>query len=147
MSNDFPSDKIKARFIGQGTLILGDVIVEENVWIGHYCLLDGLNAQLRVKKNSVIASHVAIYTHNTMWRDIGLGKKIIAKVTIGENVHIGHGAIILPKEDGELIIGDHVIIHANAVVSTSIPPWHIYTRSGTLKLIRKEKSNLPFQNP
>jgi len=136
MSNAFPNDKIKARFIGQGTLILGDVIVEENVWIGYYCLLDGLNTQLLVKRNSVIASHAAIYTHNTMWRDVGLGKKIVAKVIIGENVHIGHGAVIVPKEDGELIIGDHVIIHANAVVSRSIPSWHIYTRSGILKPIK-----------
>jgi carbonic anhydrase/acetyltransferase-like protein (isoleucine patch superfamily) len=138
MSNVFPSDKIKARFIGQGTLILGDVIVEENVWIGHYCLLDGLNTRLLVKRNSVIASHAAIYTHNTMWRDIGLGKKIVAKVIIGENVHIGHGAVIIPKEEGELIIEDHVIIHANAVVSTGIPAWHIYTRDGKLKPIRME---------
>jgi acetyltransferase-like isoleucine patch superfamily enzyme len=132
----FPSDKIKARFIGQGTLILGDVTVEENVWIGYYCLLDGLNAQLLVKKNSVIASHAAIYTHNTMWRDVGLGKKIVAKVIIGENVHIGHGAVIVPKQDGELIIGDHAIVQANAVVSGSVPAWHIYTRSGDLKPIK-----------
>jgi acetyltransferase-like isoleucine patch superfamily enzyme len=138
MPNAFPSDKIKARFIGQGTLILGDVIVEENVWIGYYCLLDGLSTQLLVKRNSVIASHAAIYTHNTMWRDIGLGKKIVAKVIIGENVHIGHGAVIVPKEDGELIIGDHVIIHANAVVSMSIPPWYIYTRDGKLKPIKRQ---------
>jgi acetyltransferase-like isoleucine patch superfamily enzyme len=137
MSNTFPSDKIKARFIGQGTLILGDVIVEENVWIGYYCLLEGLNAQLLVERNSVIASYAAIYTHNTMWRDVGLGKKIIAKVTIGENVHIGHGAVIVPKRDGELTIGDHSIIQANAVVSENVPPWHIYTRFGELKPIRK----------
>jgi len=137
MSSAFPSDKIKARFIGQGTLILGDVILEENVWIGYYCLLDGLNTQLLVKRNSVIASHAAIYTHNTMWRDIGLGRKIVAKVIIGENVHIGHGAVIVPKEDGELTIGDHVIIHANAVVSMSIPPWHICTKDGMLKPIKR----------
>jgi len=134
----YSSDKIKARFIGQGTLILGDVTVEENVWIGHYCLLDGLNAPLLIKRNSVVASFAAIYTHNTMWRDIGLGKKIIAKVIIGENVHIGHGAIIVPKRDGELVIGDHSIIQANAVVSENVPPWHIYTRFGELKPIEKQ---------
>jgi len=131
------SQKMRARFIGEGTLILGDVTVEEGVWIGYYCLLDGLNAPLVIKKNSVIASYAAIYTHNTMWRDIGLGRKIVAKVVIGENVHIGHGAVIIPKDNGELTIGDHVIIHANAVVSMSIPPWHIYTKSGRLKPIKK----------
>jgi carbonic anhydrase/acetyltransferase-like protein (isoleucine patch superfamily) len=132
------SQKIRARFIGGGTLILGDVAVEEGVWIGYYCLLEGLNAPLVVKKNTVIASYAAIYTHNTMWRDIGLGRKIISKVIIGENVHIGHGAVIVPKQDGELAVGDHVIIHANAVVSMSVPPWHIYTRNGKLKPIKRQ---------
>lgn len=56
-----------------------------------------------------------------MWRDIGIGAKIVAKVIVGENVHLGHGAIILPKNDSDLVIGDHVVIHANAVVSRSIP--------------------------
>jgi acetyltransferase-like isoleucine patch superfamily enzyme len=73
-----------------------------------------------------------------MWRDIGLSTKIIAKVTVGENVHIGHGAVVVPKSNGELLIGDHVIIHANAVVSESIPPWHIYTRFNKLKPIKEE---------
>jgi len=133
-------EKVKARFVGQGTLVLGDVTVEENVWIGYYCLLDGLNAPLTIKKNSVIASFAALYTHNTMWRDLGLGKKIVSKVTVEENVHVGHGAVIVPKEDGEIVIGDHVIIQANAVVSGNIPPWHIYTRLAQLKPIRREKA-------
>jgi len=131
------SEKIKARFIGEGTLILGDVEIEENCWVGYYCLLEGLNAPLLIKKNSVIASYVTIYTHNTMWRDIGIGEKIIAKVVIGENTHIGHGAVIVPKRNGEITIGDHVIVHANAVVSDSIPSWHIYTRDGKCLPIKK----------
>jgi acetyltransferase-like isoleucine patch superfamily enzyme len=97
-----------------------------------------------VKRNSVIASHAAIYTHNTMWRDVGLGKKIVAKVIIGENVHIGHGAVIVPKQDGELTIGDHSIVQANAVVSESVPSWHIYTRSRELKPIRKNRLGTRF---
>ncbi|MEM1574299.1 MAG: hypothetical protein QXI58_04045 [Candidatus Micrarchaeia archaeon] len=130
-------EKIKARFIGQGTIILGDVTIEENVWIGYYCLLDGLNAPIIIGKNSVIASYAAIYTHNTMWRDIGFGEKIIANVIIGENTHIGHGALIVPKENGEIVIGDHVIIHAHAVVSKSVPSYHIYTKDGNIKPIMK----------
>lgn len=132
-----PSEKIRARFVGSGTLLLGDVTVEEGCWIGYYCLLDGLNAPLVIKKNTVVASFAAIYTHNTMWRDIGVGEKIVAKVVVGENVHIGHGAVIVPKSSEEIIIGDHVIVHANAVVSKSIPPWHIYTRDGRCIPIKK----------
>jgi len=132
------SEKVKARFVGDGTLILGNVEIGENCWIGYYCLLEGLNAPLIIKKNSVIASCVAIYTHNTMWRDIGIGEKIISEVTVGENVHIGHGAIIVPKHDGEIIIGDHSIIQAYAVVSQSIPPWSIYRRNGACVPIKKK---------
>ncbi|MEM2621219.1 MAG: hypothetical protein QXN22_08175 [Thermofilaceae archaeon] len=140
--NPSSSEKIKARFIGTGTLILGDVTIEENCWIGHYCLLDGLNAPLIIKKNSVVASFAAIYTHNTMWRDIGIGEKIVAKVIVGENVHIGHGAVIVPKRPKEIVIGNNTIIHANAVVSDSIPPWHIYTRDGKCLPIKKGKENV-----
>jgi len=123
---------VKARFVGTGTLILGDVTVEEGCWIGYYCLLDGLNAPLVVKRNSVIASSAAIYTHNTMWRDIGVGEKIVARVVIGEHVHVGHGAVIVPKRSGEdIVIGDHSIIEANAVVSSSVPPRHVYKKDGT----------------
>ena len=127
----------KARFVGKGALILGDVVIEEGCWIGYYCLLDGLNAQLTIKRNTVVSSFASIYTHNTMWRDVDLGEKIIAKVTIGEHVHIGHGAVVIPKKDGEILIGDHSIIHANAVVSQNIPSWHIWTRSGKCLPIKK----------
>jgi len=131
---------MKDGYIGHGTQILGDVTIEDNVWIGSYCFLDGLNAPLLIKENSVIAGYTAIYTHNTMWRDLGLGDKIISKVTIGKNVHLGHGAVIVPKKDGEITIGDHVIIHANAVVSEDVPPWHIFTKLGQLKPIRNTGS-------
>lgn len=124
------SHKIKARFLGSGTLVLGDVTIEENCWIGYNCLLDGLNAPLVIKKNSTIASYVAIYTHNTMWRDIGIGEKIIAEVIIGENVHIGHGAVVVPKKNGRIYIGNNVLVEAKAVVSDSVPAWHIYKRDG-----------------
>lgn len=133
------NQKIKARFIGQGTLILGDVTIEENCWIGYYCLLEGLNAPLVIKKNSVVASYATIYTHNTMWRDIGLGDKIIAQVEVGENVHIGHGAVIVPKKSGRICIGEHSIIQAYSVVSSDVPSWSIYTREGKCVSIKKKK--------
>jgi len=128
---------VKARFVGAGTIILGNVEIGENSWIGYYCLLEGLNAPIVIGKNSVVASFAAIYTHNTMWRDIGIGEKIVSKVVIGENVHIGHGAVIVPKRNGEIIIGDHSIIQAYAVVSQSVPAWSIYRRDGKCVPIRK----------
>jgi len=131
-------EKIRARFIGEGTIILGDVEIGENSWVGYYCLLEGLNAPLLIGRNSVIASFATIYTHNTMWRDIGMGEKIVSKVIIGENVHMGHGAAIIPKRSGEIVIGDHSIIQAYAVVSQSIPPWSIYRRDGRCVPIRKK---------
>lgn len=44
-----------------------------------------------------------------------------AKVTIGNDCWIGHGAIILPS----VIVGDGAVIAAGAVVSRNVPPYTI----------------------
>ena len=133
-------EKIKARFIGQGTLMLGDVTIEENVWVGYYCLFEGLNKPIVINKNTSISSYSAIYTHNAMWKILDVGEKIVGKVTIGKNVHLGHGTVIVPKESNEIVIGDHVNIHAYAVVSDSIPSWHVYKRNNECFPFRRSSS-------
>lgn len=134
------STKIKARFIGKGTNILGDAYIGEETWGGDNCLLDGLNTPLHIGKFCVIASFAAIYTHNTMWRDI-YGRcqslKIIYPVEIHDFCRIGHGTVVVPKGEKPIKIGPHSIVQALSVVSTSVPPWSIYTRSGKVKEIER----------
>ncbi len=109
----------KPKFVGTGTLILGNVYFGENVWVGHYCLLEALNegVKLTIGNNSVISSFVRIYTHDTSYRT-ALGKpKIIASTTVGDNTQIGDGSVVLAG----VKIGSNVIIGANSVVDKDIP--------------------------
>ena len=61
----------KAKYLnyGEGTsvydtsVVMGDVEIGKNTWIGPYTLLEGLNAKLTIGDNVAISSGVLIYTH------------------------------------------------------------------------------------
>mgnify|MGYP002371346030 FL=1 len=76
--------------------------------------------------------------------EIGANCLIFQQVTIGANergevpkignhVDIGAGAKII----GGVIIGDHSLIGANAVVVSTVPPWHVAV--GVPAVSRKRK--------
>jgi len=84
---------------------------------------------IRIGDNALIAPNVQIYTafHPTNARErfgalhadggIAFCKTQSAPVTIGNNVWIGGGAIILPG----VTIGDNVVVGAGSVVTCDIP--------------------------
>ena len=85
--------------------------------------------QIVIGDNALIAPNVQIYTafHPTNAADrffpadeersFAFCKTLTAPVTIGNNVWIGGGAIILPG----VTIGDNVVIGAGSVVAKDIP--------------------------
>ena len=110
--------RLDMRFVGNYTQILGEKIdIGKNVWVGHYCLLDGQLDWIRIGDNSVISSYCRIYTHDTSYRTAFGKEKLIAPVEIGEYTQIGDGTIILPG----VKIGNHVIIGANSLVNKDLP--------------------------
>src|SRR3984893_19365604 len=110
---------------GEGTtmydnvLVLGDVKVGRNTWIGPSCILDGSGGGLEVGDFCSISSGVQIYTHDTVKRSVSLGVEPVdyAPTKIGNGVYIGPNAVIQMG----LTIGDKVIIGANAFVNRDIP--------------------------
>ena len=56
-------------------LVLGDVIVGRNTWIGPGCILDGSGGGLEIGDWCSISAGVQIYTHNTVNRSISLGSE------------------------------------------------------------------------
>ena len=128
-SGDYISDRWdKAKFagFGEGTsvydscLILGDVKVGKNCWIGPYTILDGSGGGLIIGDNCNISAGVHIYTHDTT-ETVLYGKPIKhAKVQIGDNVYIGPNSILSMGIE----IGDHVIIGTQSFVNKNIPSWH-----------------------
>jgi acetyltransferase-like isoleucine patch superfamily enzyme len=105
-------DKNRARFVAPSTIILGDPEIGEGTWCGHFTILDGVNAPLKIGKNCSIASGVHIYTHSTHELVSKNGEKKTGAVTIGDNVSIGANSVILY----DVYIGDNVVIPALTLV-------------------------------
>jgi len=119
----------KARLLGFGkgssiydsSLVIGDVLVGSNTWIGPFTILDGSGGNLTIGNNCSIAAGVQIYTHDTVRRSISGGKIPIEKAStkIGSNCYIGPNAVISKG----VVIGNCVIIGANSLVLEDIPSY------------------------
>jgi acetyltransferase-like isoleucine patch superfamily enzyme len=119
-------DNAAAYGFGEGTtmydnvLVLSEVRVGRNTWIGPGCILDGSGGGLEIGDWCSISAGVQIYTHNTVNRSISLGKKPIdyASTKIGHGVYIGPNAVIQMG----VTVGDRAVIGANSLVNRDIPP-------------------------
>ena len=109
---------------GEGTscydnvLILGDVKVGKDCWIGPNVILDGQGG-LTIGDHCDISAGAQIYTHDTVVRCLAGGAAPIerAPVRIGSRVYIGPQCVI---EKG-VTIGDGVVIGAMSLVNRDIP--------------------------
>lgn len=117
-------EKARELGFGEGTsiydssLVLGDVKVGINTWIGPFTVLDG-SGGLEIGSNCSISAGVQIYTHDTVERSLSGGVKptVYASTTIGSNCYIGPNAVIAKG----VRIGDEVVIGANSLVLSDIP--------------------------
>jgi acetyltransferase-like isoleucine patch superfamily enzyme len=120
----------KAKFLGFGegttiydsSLVIGDVKVGKNTWIGPFTILDG-SAGLEVGDNCSIASGVQIYSHETIDWALSGGKMAYtqAKTIIGHCCYIGPNTVISMG----VRIGNHCLIGANSVVNTDLEDYSI----------------------
>ncbi len=98
----------------------GDIVIEDNVGIGHHCILAG-HGGLYIGKNSMIGGLTYIISSNHSFEKSGIPyiQQPISKkgIYIGSNVWIGGGCIIL---DG-VSIGNNAVIGAGSVVTKNIP--------------------------
>ena len=76
---------------------------------------------LEIGDNVTLAPRVHILAHDASTK-IPLGYTKIGRVTIGSNVFIGAGSIIMPN----VKIGDNVIIGAMSLVTRDIPSGGVY---------------------
>lgn len=95
-----------------------NIEVGENFYANvNLVILDG--AKVCIGDNAFIAPNVGIYTagHPLDFPTRNKGLEYAYPVTIGNNVWIGAGAIILPG----VTIGDNVVVGAGSVVAKDIP--------------------------
>lgn len=122
---DYISDRWeKAKFLGFGegttiydsSVVLGEVKVGKNTWIGPFTVLDG-SGTLDIGDNCSISAGVQIYSHDSVkWAVSGGTEKYEYSPTkIGSNCYIGPNTIIAKG----VTIGDGTIIGANSLVKNS----------------------------
>ena len=109
---------------GEGTscynnvLILGNVSVGSNTWIGPNVILDG-SGGLDIGDFCTISSGVQIYSHDTVKKTTSMGKLATdkEKTIIGKGVYIGPNSII---QKG-VKIGNRSVIGAMSFVNKDVP--------------------------
>jgi len=117
-------ERAKLMGFGEGTsvydscIVMGDVSVGKNVWIGPYTILDG-SGGLTIGDNCNIGAGVHIYTHSTVNNVINNAEMEKAPVSISNNVFIGPNAVISMG----CHIGEYVIVAPNSYVIKDIPPY------------------------
>lgn len=100
------------------SLVLGDVQVGSNTWIGPFTVLDG-SGGLVIGDYCSISAGVQIYTHDTVkWATSGgVCQSERAPVRIGHRCYIGPNVIISKG----VTIGDGSVIGANSFVKSDVP--------------------------
>lgn len=131
----------KANFLGYGegtsiydnVLILGEVSVGANTWIGPSTVLDGTGG-LKIGSNCSISAGVHLYSHDTVdWAISGGVKEYeYAPTEIGDNCYIGPNTVVAKG----VHIGKGAVIGAMSLVLKDIPENTIAFGS-PCKVIRK----------
>jgi acetyltransferase-like isoleucine patch superfamily enzyme len=108
------------------------VTVEDNVYVGHYCLLDG-TAGLTLEEGVQLAAWVGVYTHSShiAVRLYGRHYQEVSEdelkgyerrpTTIGRYAFVGAHSTILPGAD----VGEGAVVAAGSVVTEPVGPWQI----------------------
>ena len=108
----------KGSSIYDSAVVLGDVKVGENTWIGPNVVLDG-SGGLEIGSNCSISAGVQIYSHDSVDWAISGGKESYkhAKTIIEANCYIAPNVIV---QKG-VMIGKGSVIGANSFVNRNIP--------------------------
>ena len=121
----------KGEYLGCGkgssvydtSVIMGDVQIGEEVWVGPYTILEGSSAKLTIGNHVSIAAGVMIYTHDSTKNYVSGGKEPFQKkpVSIGNHTSIGTLSMI----SCGVTIGNHCVIGAYSFVKDDIPDYSI----------------------
>ena len=108
--------------IYQSSLVLGDVKVGNDTWIGPFTILDG-SGGLEIGSNCSISSGVQIYTHDTIDKRIsnGIAKIKRERTIIGNSCYVGPLSVIKKG----IKIGNNSIVGALSYVNKDVDPYTI----------------------
>lgn len=107
--------------------------------IGKFCSI-AANTRINALEHPIerITSHKITYRPNEYFRYLGVdgafrARRQAKRVMIGNDVWIGHGAVVLPG----VSIGDGAVVGANAVVTRDVAPFEIVAGTPARTLRRR----------
>ncbi len=104
------------------------IVIDDKVSIGFGVQISAKN-YIHIERDTLIGSSVLIQDHIHAYEDVTLpvSEQPITeggRIRIGQGSWIGSGAVILCTK-GELILGRHCVVGANAVVLRGCPPYSV----------------------
>lgn len=147
-----PTAELKACRLGRHAIvgervILRDVTVGDYTYferhaeaiyaeIGKFCAI-AANTRINALEHPIerVTQHKLSYRPNEYFRYLGVDQEFRARraarrVTIGHDVWIGHGAVIMPG----VTIGNGAVVGANSAVTRDVPGWTIVVGVPALEL-------------
>lgn len=116
-------DKAKLLGFGEGTsvydscLVIGDVKVGKNCWVGPYTILDG-SGGLEIGDDCTISAGVHVYSHDNVQNTLDRSKPVErTPVKIGSHVYLAPYTVVTRG----VTIGDHVVVGAHSLVRDDVP--------------------------
>ena len=117
-------ERARALGFGKGSsvydscLVLGDVSVGADTWIGPFTVLDG-SGGLVIGSGTTISAGVQIYTHESVARTLSGGQSPIVRrqTHVGSRVYLGPHVVVAMG----VTIGDGAVVGANSFVRSDVP--------------------------
>jgi acetyltransferase-like isoleucine patch superfamily enzyme len=130
--------------IYDSSLVIGDVKVGTDCWIGPYTILDG-SGGLVIGNFCTISSGVQLYTHDNIKSTLSSGTLPVERKSskIGNNCYIAPNALITKG----VLIGNYCLIAANSFVNKSFPDYSIIAGvpAKQIGLVNFEGDNIEFE--
>lgn len=116
------------------SLVIGDVCIGENCWVGPFTVLDGSGGGLKIGDWTSIGAGTHVYTHHTINKALTGGKAntVHLKTEIGCNCFISPNVIVSPGAR----IGNQCFIAANSFVE-GIYPDNSFISGSPAKVVGK----------
>lgn len=102
-----------ANYLAHRALLPAEAVVGDHLTLEHYAL------GIVIHPNVCIGNDCRIYHHVTIAGESEIGGP--HRVSIGDRVTIGVNAVILPRSNTSLCIGDDAVIGAGSVVTCDVP--------------------------
>jgi acetyltransferase-like isoleucine patch superfamily enzyme len=104
------------------------LVIEDNSLVHWRSQIDAKNL-IHIERDVLITQDVLIIDHAHAYEDVSIPVEEYnysqgGTIRIGEGSWIGHGAAIICSQ-GELVLGRHCVVAANAVVTRSAPPFSV----------------------